>query len=157
MWLMVAKAFLGMVVAGATVLGLATGAALAGPADDAIKARQGCMKAHGASMKVIVPMIKGAAAYDSAAVQATLDNEGPACAGWSDWWGPDTQMGETVKTHAKPEIWSDPKGFEEAGGKWYAAYQAVKATTDEAGLKAAFPALGQACQGCHEKYRMPME
>jgi cytochrome c556 len=35
--------------------------------------------------------------------------------------------------------------------------QALKATTDEAGFKAAFPAVGAGCQGCHEKFRRPKE
>jgi cytochrome c556 len=141
-----------------TALGLtlAASAAYAG-ADDIIKARQACMKAHGASMKIMVPMMKGEAAYDNAAIQATLDAEGPACADWDKWWTADGQAGATVKTHAKPEIFSDAKGFADAGGKWYEAYTAVKASADEAAFKAAFPALGAACGGCHEKFRSSME
>jgi cytochrome c556 len=111
------------------------------------------MKAHGASMKVLVPMFKGEAAFDAAAMQATFGKEETACADWAKWWGPDTQKGETVKTEAKPEIWTDAAGFEEAGKTWYAAYTAIKGATDEAAFKAAFPALGASCKGCHEKYR----
>ena len=142
-----------------TALGLtlAASAAYAGAADDAIKGRQGCMKAHGASMKIMVPMMKGEAPYDNAAIQATLDAEGPACADWDKWWSADVKDGGTLKTHAKPEIWSDAKGFADAGGVWYTAYTAVKASADEAAFKAAFPALGAACGGCHEKFRTAME
>ncbi len=86
----------------------------------------------------MVPMMKGEKSYDNAAIQATLDAEGPAC-----------------ETYAKPEIWTDAKGFADAGGKWFEAFTAVKASTDEASFKAAFPALGAACQGCHEKSRRP--
>ena len=35
------------------------------------------------------------------------------------------------------------------------AAKAVAASTDEAGFKAAAQKLGQACGGCHEKYRRP--
>lgn len=138
-------------------LTLAASAAYAGAADDAIKGRQGCMKAHIASIKIMAPMMKGEAPYDNAAIQATLDAEGPACADWDKWWSADVKDGGTIKTHAKPEIWSDAKGFADAGGVWYNAFTAVKASADEASFKAAFPALGAACGGCHEKFRSAME
>ncbi len=133
---------------------LAATAAFAG-ADDNIKGRQTCMKAHGASMKIMVPMMKGEAPYDNAAIQATLDAEGPACADWDKWWAADGQEGATVETEAKPVIWTDAKGFADASAAWYKAFTAVKASTDEASFKAAFPALGASCQGCHEKFRKP--
>ena len=142
-----------LLLAAASVV-LASTAAQAG-ADDNIKGRQACMKAHGASMGVMVPMFKGATPYDNAAIQATLDAEGPACADWDKWWAADGQTGATVETYAKPEIWTDAKGFADAGAAWYAAFTAVKASTDEASFKAAFPALGGSCQGCHEKFRRP--
>ena len=141
---------------GLLLLGLGTTLALAS-ADDAIKGRQGCMKSHGASMGVMVPMFKGEKPYDGAAIQETLAKEEVACADWAKFWGADTQKGETLETWAKPEIWTNAKGFEEAGGVWYAAYTALKATTDEAGFKTAFPALGKGCQNCHEQFRRPKE
>jgi cytochrome c556 len=154
---MVARGMTKFIGAGIVLLGFGSALAFAGAADDAIKGRQTCMKAHGASMGVMVPMIKGEKPYDGAAIQETLAKEEAACADWSKWWGPETMKGETVETYAKPEIWSDAKGFEDAGKAWYAAYTAVKATSDEAGFKAAFPALGKSCQGCHEKFRRPKE
>ena len=153
---MVAGRFLKSISAGAIVLGLGITLAYAS-ADDAIKGRQACMKAHGASMGVMVPMFKGEKPYDNAAIQAVLAKEEAACADWSKFWGADTMKGETAETWAKPEIWSDAKGFETAGGNWYKAYTTIKATTDEAGFKATFPALGSSCQGCHEKFRRPKE
>jgi cytochrome c556 len=137
-------------------LALAATAAHAASADDIIKARQACMKAHGASMKVMVPMFKGETPYDNAAIQATLDAEGPACADWDKWWTAEGQAGATIKTHARPEIFTDPKGFADASGVWYKAFTAVKASADEASFKAAFPALGAGCGGCHEKFRTEM-
>ena len=146
-----------IVAASVVVLGLGGTLALAGPADDAIKGRQACMKSRGASMGVMVPMFKGEKPYDGAAIQAALAKEEAACADWAKFWGADTMKGETVETYAKPEIWSDAKGFEATGGAWYKAYTTIKATTDEAGFKAAFPALGSSCQGCHEKFRRPKD
>jgi cytochrome c556 len=130
-------------------------AALAGPADDAIKARQACMKAHGGVMAVAVPVMKGEKPFDAAALKAAHDKEDAACAGWDGFWGADAQQGETAETWAKPEIWSDNAGFQAAGGAWYEADQKLRAATDEASFKAAFPAVGAACQNCHEKFRRP--
>lgn len=141
--------------AGFAGMAVAASLAFAGAADDAIKARQACMKAHGASMGVFSPIMKGEKAFDKAAIDAAFAAEDAACADWAKWWGEDTQKGETVETFAKPEIWTDAKGFEAAGGVWYEAAQAVKAAGDEAAFKATFPKLGESCGGCHEKFRRP--
>lgn len=139
-------------------IGLASSlAASAGPADDAIKARQGCMKAHGKEMGVMVPMMKGEAAFDKAAIDAALAATAAACADWAKSWGADTQKGETLETWAKPEVWTDAAGFEAAGKAWYEANEALKAAADEAAFKAAFPAVGNSCKGCHDKFRRPKE
>jgi cytochrome c556 len=122
-------------------------------ADDIIKARQACMKANGAAMGVMVPMMKGEQPYDNAAVQATVDAQNAACADWDKWWVESEQAGATVETFAKPEIWTNAKGFADASAAWIAAFAAVKASTDEASFKAAFPAVGGSCKGCHENFR----
>lgn len=142
------------VFAGAVGVMLASGA-LAGPADDAIKGRQGCMKANGAFMGAVVPMIKGEQPFDAAAVKAAAAIHDAACADWAKWWGADAQMGETLKTRAKPEIWTNAAGFEKAGGDYYNAYVALIAATDEASFKAAFPAVGGGCKNCHDQFRAP--
>lgn len=142
--------------AGALIAGLGISLAYAA-ADDAIKARQECMKTNGKMMGVMVPIMKGEKPYDAAAVTAAIDATSAACADWSKWWGEDTKKGETVETYAKEEIWSDPDGFKAAGEAFGAKLMAVKATTDEAGFKAAFPELGNTCKGCHDKFRRPKE
>lgn len=131
--------------------------ASAGPIDDLIKERQACMKSQGAAMGVFVPVMKGEKPFDAAAHKAAFDTMGAACANWAKFFTPETAKGETVETWAKPEIWSDAKGFEAASGKGYAASEALKAVTDEAGFKAAFPAFGAGCQSCHETFRRPKE
>lgn len=148
---MVSKISLGLFTAAVLALGLSS-AAMA-DAKASIEAREACMKANGAMMKVMVPVIKGQKPYDKAANDAAIADAEKACAGWSGWWGEDTKPGGAVKTEAKAEIWSDPKGFEAAGMAYMTAVAAVKASTDEATFKAAFPGLGKSCQGCHEKFR----
>ena len=145
-----------IVTAGALIAGLGVSLAHAA-ADDAIKARQECMKTNGKMMGVMVPMFKGEKPYDAAAVKAATDATGAACADWSKWWGEDTMKGETAETWAKAEIWSDAAGFKAAGEANYGKMQALIATTDEAGFKAVFPELGGTCKGCHEKFRRPKE
>lgn len=152
---MVSKISVGLFTAAVLALGLSTSAMA--DAKAAIEARQACMKANGGMMKVMVPIIKGQKAYDKAAIDAAVANAQKACGGWADWWGADTQpgtaAGKAAKTEAKAEIWSDPAGFAAAGKAYVTAEAAVLASTDEASFKAAFPALGKACGGCHEKFR----
>jgi cytochrome c556 len=138
----------------ALTLGLAS-TAFAGPIDDLIKQRQDCMKAQGAAMGVFVPVMKGEKPFDATAHKAAFDAMGAACMNWNKFFEPATAKGETLETWAKPEIWSDPKAFEAVSGKAYAAFEALKAVTDEAGFKTAFPAFGESCKGCHEIARRP--
>jgi cytochrome c556 len=143
-----------LVTAAALVLG-ATFAAAAG--DDTIKARQACMKAQGASLGALFPILKGEKPYDATEVKAAVDSMSAACADWSNFWSEDSMTSTTMKTRAKPEIWTDKAGFEAVGGTAYTALTARRAATDEASLKAALPAVGAACQGCHEKFQAPKE
>ena len=152
---MVATSFSKVMAAGVLLLGFGIAVGHAATAEEAIKGRQACMKANGAAMGVMVPMIKAEKPYDNAAVQAALDAATAACGGWADWWGEDTKPGGAIKTRAKEEIWTDKAGWEAAGAAYGAGFAAVKASTDEASFKAAFPALGSSCQGCHEKFQTP--
>ena len=147
------------VAAGLLTLSLGAGFAFAAmSADDAIKGRKACMKlGHGGVMGVAVPIMKGEMPYDAAALKAAYDNEDKNCAHYDELFGADTKQGTTEKTNALPAIWTDPEGFKAAGGVWYAASQKLRATTDEASFKAAFPALGASCKGCHEKFRAALQ
>jgi cytochrome c556 len=140
----------------AALLGAGTIAAYAA-ADDTVKLRQDCMKTQGAFMGVAVPMVKGEKPYDRAALDAAWTVMDGPCSKWSSFWDPAAMKGETVKSYAKAEIWSDAAGFEAASGAAYQAMTALRASTDEAGFKAAFGAVGASCKGCHDKYRAPKE
>ena len=153
---MVAGRLFKIAAAGVVAMGLGVSLAEA-EADDAIKARQACMKANGKMMGALAAIFKDEQPYDPAAVTAAMEPEQTACAGWAAFWGEDTMKGETAETWAKPEIWSDPAGFKAAGETIYGRFQALKATADEAGFKAAFLAVGEGCKACHEKFRRPKE
>ena len=122
--------------------------------DDLIKERQACMKAQGGGLGAMFPMLKGEKPYDAAMVTEAVGKMETACANWATWWTDDAKGG-TIPTRAKPEVWTDKAGFEAAGNASYAATQALKASIDEASFKAALPAVGAACQGCHEKFQAP--
>ena len=146
----------GIAIVGTLMLGACVSSAYAS-ADDAIKGRQGCMKASGKMMGELAAMFKGEKPYDAGAVKASLAAHDAACADWAKWWGEDTKKGETVETWAKPEIWSDPEGFKAAGEAFYGKYVALAQSKDEASFKAAFQEVGNGCKGCHEKFRRPKE
>ena len=143
-----------MLAFGIAAIGAGAGLA-AGSADDMINARQAEMKANTKAMKALVSMLKGETPYDNAAVQAAVKtiNDARAASDAAGAWDAASQTGGTVKTEAKPEIWTDAAGFAAAWQNLDKATAQLAATTDEAGFKAAFPALGAACKGCHEKFR----
>ena len=140
----------------AIILGLGFSLAYAA-ADDQIKARQAQMKANGKAVGALVAIMKGEAPYDAAAVKASLDAiaAAEAAATEAKAWDASSMEGATVETWAKPEIWAEGSDFKKEYQAWVDARAALAATTDEAGFKAASPALGQACQSCHEKFRRP--
>jgi cytochrome c556 len=140
----------------AALLGAGTIAAYAA-ADDTVKLRQDCMKTQGAFMGTAVPMIKGEKPYDRAALDAAWTVMDGPCSKWSSFWDPAAKQGETLKSYAKAEIWTDTVGFEKVSMDAYNAMTALRASTDEAGFKAAFGAVGASCKGCHDNFRAPKE
>lgn len=143
-----------LLACGLTLAAAGSGLAL-GSADDMINARQAEMKTNMKAMKALVSMLKGETPYDNAAVQAAAGTMRQAHAAnvTADVWNASSQSGATVKSEAKAEIWSDPQGFAAAWTPLDKAVSGIEASHDEASFKAAFPALGAACKGCHEKFR----
>ena len=60
-------------------------------------------------------------------------------------------------SRAKPEIWSDRAGFDQAMKDAQAAATAMAAVSEEAAFVPAMKTLGGACKGCHDKYRLPKQ
>ncbi len=141
----------------AALLGAGTVMAYAAAADDAIKARQACMKSNGAFMGVAVPMVKGEKSYDKAALDTAIATIEAACGSWATSFPDDSMKSATTETWAKEEAWTKKADFQAAGEKYYNALQAVKAAPDEAGFKATFGGLGESCKGCHDGFRRPKE
>ena len=76
-------------------------------------------------------------------------------------WFPAGSGPETgVKTRAKPVIWTDQAGFRQAQQRFQteaAAMSAAIAKGDVPGMRVQAKSLGQACSGCHDKYRVKDE
>jgi cytochrome c556 len=153
---MLSKTLLKSLTAGTFILGLGITLAYAA-ADDQIKARQAEMKGNGKAIGALVAIMKGEAPYDAAVVKASLDAmaAGDAAAGAANAWDASSMEGATIETWAKPEIWAEGSDIGAKYQAWVDARAALAATTDEAGFKAAFPALGASCAGCHESFRRP--
>lgn len=122
----------------------------------AIEDRQAGMKQVGKAIGAFADIAKGKTAYDAAVVKTNADSmlEGMKKAFSNFTAGSEKGPPET---YAKAEIWSDPEGFKAAEDKALAAVEAMAATTDEAGFKTALAGLGDACKGCHTKYRRPKD
>jgi cytochrome c556 len=149
---MISKKLVSRLVLGSAAVAVTASIAFAGPIED----RQNAMKQVGKAMGGLVAIMKGEAAYDAAAVKGHTDSMLAAFETASKSFPEGSDKGD-VETWAKPEIWSDMEGFKAAGEKAGAAIVALAATTDEAAFKAAFPAVGEGCKGCHEKFRRPKE
>ncbi len=126
---------------------------LAWAQDNPIKERQAIMKKNGADTKLATQMIKGEKPYDAAAAAEAMTS----ISNVMDKFVTLFPEGSTSKdSYAKPEIWQDMADFkshaQEVKEASAAAAEAAPAGVDT--FKGAFVKLGQACNGCHEKYRI---
>lgn len=88
----------------------------------------------------------------SAQKLVALSNQLPA------WFPKGSGPESGAKTDAKPEVWSDPQGFAAAAKRLQtesAKLQKVAAAGDAGAAKAQVMAVGGACKGCHDRYRVP--
>ncbi|MBI1773704.1 MAG: cytochrome c [Proteobacteria bacterium] len=121
-----------------------------------IATRKEAMKGNGAAAGALNRMVRGENPWNqqAAVTAATAINDTakkipalfPAGSG-------------TGETNALPAIWEKNADFLAAAKKLEeASCNVLKAAqaNDEAGVKAAFPTVGQACGGCHTPYRKPL-
>ena len=143
--------FRSMILATAA-FGIAIGAAAA--SEDPIATRKTIMKSVGASLKVVVPMVKGEADYDAvkAGLAARVIQNGAI--GFPHYFPKGSESGG--ETEAAPKIWQDMAGFtSRAAGLERDAGAAIEAAAKGAdAFRAAFGKLVENCKGCHENYRV---
>jgi cytochrome c556 len=139
----------------AIIVASATGAVIA--QTDPIATRQLLMKENNNNAIAIVRMMRGLAPFDAAKIDA-------AFAQWADTAQklpglfPDTSK-TGQKTRAASKIWATKADFDAraaAFGKAVAENR-NKAKTSLDGLRAAIPAIANACDACHKDYRLGRE
>ena len=130
---------------------LSASASLADPIAD----RQAIMKATGKAIGSIVPIAKGEAPFDAAAVAAAFAtiNENVQKIDVSAMFPAGSDTGDTT---ASPKIWEDMAGFQAAVDKYKADVAAAAAANpaDLAAFQAQFGAVTKNCGACHEVYRI---
>jgi cytochrome c556 len=121
---------------------------------DAISARKQMMKTNNDNARLAIQMIRGQKPYDAVAIEAAFAQWADTAQKLPGLFPDDSKTGG--ETHASPKIWQDKKDFDD---KAAAFGKAVADNRDQAktsldGLKAAIPAVGKACDNCHEDYRL---
>jgi cytochrome c556 len=144
--------FLGAAAFGVALLGAFASASAQAPE---IAARQDLMKANGAAMRVLVPMMRGEAPWNAAAAgqaAATVQSDAEKGKGLFP-------AGSTApNSRALPAIWERKAEFDailDRNRDAAANLVRLAAAGDEAGFKAAFPALAQTCGACHTTFQRP--
>ncbi len=128
-----------------------------------IKARQAFMQLYAYNLGLLGAMAKGEADYDAKVAAAAANNlQAAAQMDNSTMWpeGSDASVAELDgKTRAKPEAWTT---FPEVSEKHKKLSEVLTTMAAEAGngldaVKANMGAVGKACKGCHESFRVPKD
>jgi cytochrome c556 len=141
-----------LVVAG--ILVLSVGAVVA--QQDVANQTQTTMKATGRAMGGLAPMVKGEKPYDQAVVNTSLAQLEETAKKLPTMF-PDSIKGVKIEGdyHSSPKVWEDKAGFAAKIDSFAKAVTEAKAKIkDLDSLKAAVPAIGKECSGCHETYRL---
>jgi cytochrome c556 len=137
-----------MIAAGmAVALGVAVVAEAQSPL---IEARQNVMKQQAGANRVIVPMVRGEQPFNLAAGKQAADTLLATAKQIPGAFPAGSEGG-----NALPAIWQSKADFDAKAKVLEDAATRLAAANDEASFKAAFPAVGQACGGCHQPYRKP--
>ena len=142
-----------LVIAGALLLSVGAGIAQ----QDVVKQTQADMKANGKALGgVLTPMVKGDKPYDQAAVDEALKALDDTAKKLPTMFPASTKGLKAEGDYSSsPKIWEDKAGFDAKIADFAKAISDAKAKIKDAdSLKANFPAIGKACGGCHETYRV---
>jgi cytochrome c556 len=136
----------------AAFLVLGAGAVIA--QSDPIAARMGLMKENQSNAEIAVRMMRGQAPFDAAKVDAAFAQWADTAQKLPSLFPDNSKSGQ--KTRAAPKIWMTKADFDDkaaAFGK-VVADNREKAKVSVDGLRAAIPAIGNACDACHKDYRL---
>jgi len=121
---------------------------------DPIATRMGLMKQNEENAIAVVRMMRGQAPFDAAKVDAAFAQWTDTAHNLPSLFPDNSKSGQ--KTRAAPKIWTSKTDFDEkaaAFGK-VVADNRDKAKGSLDGLRAAIPAVGNACDACHKDYRL---
>jgi|SRR6187399_447261 cytochrome c556 len=141
-----------LVVAG--ILMLSVGAVVA--QQEVANQTQTTMKATGRAMGGLAPMVKGEKPYDQAVVNTSLTQLEETAKKLPAMF-PDSIKGLKIEGDysSSPKVWEDKAGFAAKIESFAKVVTEAKAKIkDLDSLKAAVPAIGKECSGCHETFRL---
>lgn len=142
-----------VLVAAVMLLGIGAVAAQ----QDMIEQSQALMKGNGKSLGgTLSPMAKGDKPYDQAAIDAALAQLDETAKKLPTLYPVSLKdVKQTSEYTPSPKIWDDKAGFDAATAAFGKAVTDAKAKIKDAdSLKATLPAIGKACSGCHETFRV---
>jgi cytochrome c556 len=132
---------------------LAIGVTAAVAQTNVIETRRNTMKGVGAATRIGNQMSKGEIPFDAAKAKEVLATYAKAADVMHTYF-PDTSKtgGETT---ASPKIWESQAEFRKRFDDWGAEIKKVSASADDlASFRTAFGTVTQACNGCHETFRV---
>lgn len=122
-------------------------------AQDPIAARKAVMKDVGAQARTGAGLMRGETPFDAAKAKAIFAAYAAAAEKMPGLYPDNSKTGG--ETSASPKVWEDKAGFAAAFAKFAKeAKEAEAKITDLDSFKAAFPAVGRNCGGCHETFRV---
>ncbi|MBN8962071.1 MAG: cytochrome c [Rhizobiales bacterium] len=125
---------------------------------DVVNQRQTSMKENGKNIGgVLGAMAKGEKPYDQAAVDAAVAKLAENAKTMGTLFPENTKgLKADGKYSASPKIWENRADFDSHIASYTKAVNEVAAAgiKNLDALKAAVPALGKQCSGCHETYRL---
>jgi cytochrome c556 len=141
-----------VVVVGTLLLGVGAVAAQ----QDMINQVQMLMKGNGKNAGAVAAIVKGEKPYDQATVDTALAQFEDTAKKLPTLF-PDSTKGLKPEGDfsPSPKIWEDKAGFEAKIADFSKAVADAKAKIKDVDtLKVSFPAIGKACGGCHETFRL---
>lgn len=124
---------------------------------ETIRNRQAAFKEMGKASKAIGDQLK-AGSPSLPAIQAAAQQLSTYAPQILEWFPAGSGPESGIRTRAKADVWSNQEGFGNAAANFIAeaeTFKAVANTGDLAAIRAAQPALGNACRNCHDRFRAP--
>ena len=118
-----------------------------------IETRRNTMKGVGAATRIGTQMSKGEIPFDATKAKEVLATYAKAADTMHTYFPDNSKTGGD--TAASPKIWESQAEFRKRFDDWGAEIKKVSASTDDlASFRTAFGTVTQACNGCHETFRV---